>query len=449
MTIWDKSVLLLLLRHRLEGERSIDWQTLHKRDRAWFLSQSERQPWTTLSHWLLQSAETHQSHIRILVYTLSSLSLIVGFSVMAGLLEFLAFERINLLWFVLFAIALPFIWWLLALFFSSAQVPIPLRSIFEHRMPQGSYLAPLGSLIKQTVVSLGQQLSLLFTLGMLFAFLIYLLVTDLAFGWSSTLDLSAQLIHRLTSLLSWPWQSLWPSAVPSLELIEQTHYFRTAPLASDQPQIHGEWWRFLLMCLVVYVLIPRLITTTLSRLRLKAIQNRVITNDALISGLWQRMTTELINQEAEQVEQLKTTDSPAKIEPAPIAYPQVISWGIWPEEIINSLHEQLNRNHPNVTWLAIDNADAINLSLETLRSLSDEAVILLCKGWEPPTGELADFCQQLSNLRSRLFLWPVPLPGMNTARQKTLIQSWQAFMRQVPDRVHLITGTDPTGAHHD
>ena len=440
MTIWEKSVLLLLLRRRLDADRATDWQILHQRDRNWYLKQKEPHSWPALRHWLSQWGEPAEGSVSLLSYVLSALSLILGFSLMAGLLEFFTFERINLLWFILIAILLPFLWWLIALFFSSAQVPIPLGSLFDRLLPQGSYISALRLLLKQTTVTLGQQLSLLFAIGMVLAFLIYLLVTDLAFGWSSTLDLSIELIHQITNAMSLPWQQIWPAAVPSLELIEQTHYFRVAPTVTEQPYMFGQWWRFLLMCLVVYVLLPRIVTTLFNRYRLSGMQQRVLNQDALISGLRQRMTTELIDRETEQVEQFEFEPIPTLAEPANVAYPQVICWGIWPNEIIDPLHKQLGSAHADVYWQSIDNPEAIKRILPELGEMPDKQLLLLCKGWEPPTGELADFCQQLSTLRTRLFLWPVPLSGMSKAREQTLMQSWQAFMRQIPDRFNLITG---------
>ncbi|PLY16843.1 MAG: hypothetical protein C0631_01690 [Sedimenticola sp.] len=450
MTIWEKSLLLLQLRQRLETERTTDWQTLHKRDRGWFLAQSAPDLWSRLRNWLDQWSAAPGSGIHLMVYGLSLVALILGFSLIAGLLEFLTFERINLLWFLLIAIALPFVWWLAALFFSAAQVPFPLATLVEHRLPRGIAVpAALRPLLKHTILTLGQQLSLLFAIGMLLAFLLYLLVTDLAFGWSSTLNLTGDLVHQMTSLIAWPWQQVWPAAVPSAELIEQTHYFRSAPFSAEQPALFGQWWRFLLMCLLVYVVIPRLITATLYRLQLKGMQRSVLNSDALISGLLQRLSTELIDHEAEQVEQLDIPAAPASAAPATIAYPQIISWGIWPDELIGSLHKHLDADQSAVYWASIDSPDKIDSTLTALQALPDRQTLLLCKGWEPPTGELADFCQQLGELRTRLFLWPVPLAGMSDARQQTLIQSWQAFMRQLPDPFHLITEPLAEGSDHE
>lgn len=448
MDIWDKSLLLILLRRHLESERTVDWQTLHKRDRSWALAQPEQSAWRLLHGWLQQWGGSPVASSTLLVYGGYVAALVFGFALMAGLLAFQPFQRINLLWFLSLAVLLPFAWWLLALFFTTAQVPFPLRTLYEHRLPPGSFPAALRSLLKQTVIALGQQLSLLFSIGMLIAFLLYLLMTDLAFGWSSTLDLGGGVIHQVTSTLAWPWRTLWPAAVPSLELIEQTHYFRAAPLAAEQPALFGQWWRFLLMCLLVYVLLPRLFTTALARFRLIRMHDRVRDNDALISGLWQRLTTGLIDQEMEAVDQREAVDAVSETESLTRRYGQIVCWGLWPDELIGPLREQLAGEGSDAVWIELDSGTSADEVQASLAELPDEPLLLLCKGWEPPTGELADLCQLLGQQRSRLFLWPVPLSGMDEARQSKLIQSWQPFMRQIPDRFHLVSGRVPDGVVH-
>lgn len=442
MSIWEKSLLLILLRRELEAERGTDWQTLHRRDRGWALQQPAQSPWKLLRAWLLQ--RTVFGGGGLLVYVAGAVAFIIGCSLMAGLLAYQPFQRINLLWLLLLGVLLPFLWWFLALFIGTAQVPFPLRSLYEHRLPGGPVPAALRPLLKQTVRVLGQQLSLLFALGMLLAFLLYLLVTDLAFGWSSTLEVGAGSLHRLTELLAWPWRTLWPAAVPTIELVEQTHYFRAAPLAAGDPALFGQWWRFLLMCLLCYLLLPRLASWLLMRLRLRRLQARVRDNDALISGLWQRLSSELIEQEAESVTQSRVQPEVAGNEVPAGLYSQVICWGVWPQPLHDRLVRQLGEGAPGLHWLDLHGSADEQVD-EFLQGLPDQPLLLLCKGWEPPTGEVADLCGQLAGRRSRLFLWPVPLEGVDEKRQGRLLHSWRLFMGRIPDRFQLV-GSVKAGA---
>ncbi|MCG8428850.1 MAG: hypothetical protein MI754_15960, partial [Chromatiales bacterium] len=154
----------------------------------------------------------------------------------------------------------------------------------------------------------------------------------------------------------------------------------------------------------------------------------------------------LIDHEAEQVEQLQVEETPVISPPTPVAYPQILIWGLWPEESLQPLRLALDAESDAVYWQEIDAITETEPLLEKLHDLPDDQLLLLCKGWEPPTGELADFCLQLAERRSHLFLWPIPLTGMSEARQLSLLGSWQAFMQQLPEQFHLLTRELPPQA---
>lgn len=110
-------------------------------------------------------------------------------------------------------------------------------------------------LVWSHVVGLG------FVLGALVATFAFVVFTDLAFGWSSTLEIGADSVHRMARGLAAPWSAFWPEAVPSLELVEATRYFRAASadhIHVVDPIVYGGWWPFLVMSIAVYGLLPRL-----------------------------------------------------------------------------------------------------------------------------------------------------------------------------------------------
>ena len=106
-----------------------------------------------------------------------------------------------------------------------------------------------------------------FNIGAIVTFVGAVSFTDLAFAWSTTLQVEAQGLQRFCAALALPWRAWWPEAVPSLELIEATQYFRLDAAYVDAPPgmrardaaAAGGWWPFLLMCLLVYGLLPRLL----------------------------------------------------------------------------------------------------------------------------------------------------------------------------------------------
>ena len=108
-----------------------------------------------------------------------------------------------------------------------------------------------------------QKSGIAYVLGAICWFILSIITTDLAFSWSSTLHLSTGNIYALTEFLAIPWKSWLPDAALSHEIIDKTQYFRAnnqAIPAGVTAQELGIWWSFLMMCMVVYGLAPRLLT---------------------------------------------------------------------------------------------------------------------------------------------------------------------------------------------
>jgi hypothetical protein len=125
-----------------------------------------------------------------------------------------------------------------------------------------------GDVWRWHLVSLTQKFGVAFNLAALSALIYLVTFTDLAFSWSTSLDVSPAEAHRFMRALAWPWQWLGvhhQGYVPSLELVEKTQYFRIegrymaaepAARATDV-RLLGSWWPFLAMALTCYGLLPR------------------------------------------------------------------------------------------------------------------------------------------------------------------------------------------------
>lgn len=109
-----------------------------------------------------------------------------------------------------------------------------------------------------------QSLWCLLALGMLVGYGAMLLFTDLAFGWSSTVLTGEQGLSTLLRVVSLPWQTFWPSAVPDAALLSDTRFQRIAPDQSLSDRA-GDWWPFLLASLLAYNLIPRVLLASWAR----------------------------------------------------------------------------------------------------------------------------------------------------------------------------------------
>ena len=117
-----------------------------------------------------------------------------------------------------------------------------------------------GSLFFWLPFRLLQISGIAFNLGVLGALLVKVAITDLAFGWQSTIQLSSEFVSTFVEWLALPWSwLLGPAAYPDLTQIEGSrmilkegmYHLASADLAS--------WWPFLSLAIVCYCLLPRVL----------------------------------------------------------------------------------------------------------------------------------------------------------------------------------------------
>lgn len=164
--------------------------------------------------------------------------------------------RINLLWLWWLWAGLPLLGSLLALGgFLLPNQPLWLKSVLK----LSPYWQPLPHQ-RWWLLAQINRLWIFLALGILLVFLLLLLFSDLAFGWSSTLITQPQVVIEITQMISAPWQFFWSQAVPDLQLIEQTRFARIETSTGDFQEA-SRWWPFLLASLLFYNLLPRVVLT--------------------------------------------------------------------------------------------------------------------------------------------------------------------------------------------
>lgn len=141
---------------------------------------------------------------------------------------------------------------------------------------------------------LTQRFGVAFNAGALAACLWLVTFSDLVFGWSTTLQVTAADVHSLTAALATPW-SMFPDAVPSADVVAASQWVRmpgqfvgNRPLATAVP-LAAQWWRFLVAGLLVYGLLPRLLAAALAHQALRAALRRVPLDHADCQRLYERL----------------------------------------------------------------------------------------------------------------------------------------------------------------
>ena len=105
-----------------------------------------------------------------------------------------------------------------------------------------------------------------FSAGALGGTFFRIMVTDLAFGWQSTLLTSGESVHRLVTWMASPWAWALPDIfVPSLEQVEGSRIILKEGIAGLASEHLAAWWPFLCMGMLVYGLFPRMVLVGLGR----------------------------------------------------------------------------------------------------------------------------------------------------------------------------------------
>jgi hypothetical protein len=273
---------------------------------------------------------------------------------------------------------------------------------------------------KWWMLSASQGFGVAFNLAAIGTALALVAFTDLAFGWSTTLDVDAETLLRVTQILSLPWATAWEAAVPTRELIADSQYFRAA--ARHDPGAGAAWWRFLLACMACYGLLPRMATLAFARWRLRAALASAFRRVPGVAALRDRLESRLVETAAERAEEggeaPAVSREVAARPPAPGTRCHAVVWAGFPLADAELASHSLG---VEVTSLERAGEAALERDAAALRALAAtpaaEPVLVITRAWEPPVKELLDFLADLRGVlgESRAVL-VVPL-GLDSAER--------------------------------
>ena len=266
--------------------------------------------------------------------------------------------------------------------------------------------------------------------------LLMVILQDLAFGWSTTLDTATGSYHALIRAIATPWAWLWPDAAPSQSLVEATRFFRAAPEAPDTPPaIWGQWWPFVVMLWFTWVLVPRLCLLALSHWLVRRRAVALLASHPGWQALSDRMTTPTVETGSDHTD--------ASEPPAPRRHttqstvpqtPLRICWAGAEQPSLPGQAEADALRAGGRATLAEDEA-VIDRIGQGLIGQPAPAVILFTRSWEPPTGELEDFLEtarQQWPANTRVTLVPLATDAESSPADH-LIQPWLRFAERQPD----------------
>lgn len=229
--------------------------------------------------------------------------------------------------------------------------------------------------------------------------------SDLAFGWSTTLEADPALVGRVVRAVAWPWHAWLPAAVPSAELVAQSQFFRLEGGGSAVPAAPGAlgaWWPFTVAALVTYGLVPRLALLGLAAVRLRAATAALLLDDARVTALLDRMSAPAI----ETAAAVHDDTPPAGTDRAAGALPPIAGSAaalIWEGGTNAAAAKDYARRHLGLEIRTLVEAGAGPLAsdraaLERLAADGAPTILVLTPAWEPPLLALLDVLAELRRL---------------------------------------------------
>jgi hypothetical protein len=474
---------LIDLNSALKSDRSTDSEEKKQRDRAigQALQQQRDSPAKQLRGWLdqarISSWKRDGHHAAQLYHVLCVILVFAGLATGWGLARAVLYYTgnapiniVNALGLLVLPQIILLLFWLLATipnripllsslqsalrFLNPGRLARHLARLFPARSRQSlslvwdtEYATALAPATRWLFSFWSQLFSFCFNIGVLLAAFYMISFSDLAFVWSTTLNLDSTTFHHMLNVLSWPWHTLFPNAVPSPELVEISRYYRledgslrNAATASELAVQLGQWWPFLVTAIICYGLIPRLLTLLISWLRFRHHLAHGLPRLAGSPELLARMNSPLISTSAPQPEtaaefEAGTTYVSSESRNYGLKC-AVIDWsgsGVNSESVAIQLQTMGISSQKFLMAGGTRSTDQDNATIVSLCNLKPEGVAVIVKSWEPPLLDFLDFIHSIRGQCNRQQPIIILLWGGRDGVAGRDRETWQLTLRQLKD----------------
>ncbi len=349
--------------------------------------------------------------VRNLLWVLTGLAALIGFSAMATVLNVTGNHPINI-WVPLALFAfLPLLLTLSSVYFSFWTLVTlrpanhPFVAFWMARF-QISQFQSYPRLLFAWIVWQSQRIALVFSVSAVLAFFLLATFQDYQFGWSSTLIRDDNTMTTIMHWLSWPWH--WLVDAPSAELIRDSRF--TMQSSAGGHGTDNAWWQTLILAIAVYGVLPRVLLSLGLRYRLVrllrwSIQNTGDIEQFIVAQQRQASVNPIQSSDAFQApENIDLSDNRVDL----------ISW-----------------QQPNCRWATVRNLGSGSWLedeqwLQSAQSKRARPVAVLVAANQTPTGELADSLAMLKQANADVSLVFVD-SEQDPSRYATQLKSWQYF----------------------
>lgn len=370
-------------------------------------------------------SETFASYLYMITVSLALIAFVLGLLSGIALLSYSGKEPVNVIYFMAMVIAYPLVTMLLTLFamlranrsqnvlvhVSPAFWMEKILGLLPGRMQENIRELKINALLANwLIIKRSQLLALCFSFGLLLALLGVVVTRDIAFAWSTTLEIDPETFYDFLHTLALPWRELYPSAVPSMALIEQSHYFRLGEQLSEKmienAPVLGEWWKFLACSTLFYAIFLRFLMYIFASSGLsRAVKQSLLTlkgakqllreiNEPIITTHGSEPENAFVSSESSYTQIIHGLDS---------SYDIVQGWAMTHHELL-LLCDSMGVISPE--HFEVGGTNNLEEDSEVVAKSNGE-VLLFVKAWEPPTMDFVDYLEELTVNVDKVIVAPV------------------------------------------
>ncbi len=374
--------------------------------------------------------------------TLVIVAFLLGLFSGVGLLSYSGHEPVNVIYFLAMVVLLPLVTMTLTLFsmlkaHASHSLLVHISPAFWmekvlHFLPKkvknNLQTLPLNPLLGNwLIIKRSQLLALLFSLGLLMALLGMVITKDIAFAWSTTLHVSPKEFHSFLSGIAFTWRDSFPWAVPSVELIEQSQYFRLgekldAGMIQNASKL-GEWWKFLAFATLFYAILLRFGLWLLSAWGFRYALLKSFLGLEGSAALLREMNEPMITTSAPKEEKVFVShENPYGMQISKLnnTYDVTLGWSMSNSELM-LLNDTMQVISPSI--FEVGGANSLDEDSAIIARCQGE-VLFYVKSWEPPTMDFVDFLEELTGVAKRVTLIPKGTSKENYMATRKELEMW-------------------------
>ncbi len=404
---------------------------------AWIDIYKERLPKPRLS-------EKFSSYLYNITFIFLIFGFIFGLFSAIGLLSYNGSEPVNVIYFISIVVFVPIL--TMGITLISMTRANRSKSVLVHLSPAfwlEKVLALLPNRVSDIkdikinpllsnwlIIKRSQLIALLFSIGLLIGLIGVVVTQDIAFAWSTTLQITPNMFYQFLHTISLPWGYFVPSAVPSLELIEHSQYFRLGDTLSlsmiANASSLGEWWRFLAFATLFYSILLRLLVLMISSWGLQYALDKSIFRLDGVSRLLREINEPLIDTNAPHQEPLFVSsngkyDRVDKSEKES-KYSMIQGLGMRYDELL-VIADSFGINAPK--QFVVGGSNSLEEDDKIIAQSSGE-ILLFVKAWEPPMMDFVDYLNDLTNNKKvkRVLIMPIGTLEDEYKTTPTYIDIW-------------------------